>query len=485
MRHSIKFSHSFSKIYLRLYKAARKLGMKSPTLEAFLETEELQYLTKHPSKIEGYKFHDTDLTLSALYEYKDMNRVFYGLRKLGRKHRSQYCAGYDLTGDRLEETYKKFLNPADQRTAKIGTIKFSAGELDGKITEIEFSIESLGNDFFMLNAILHISDEIAKEFDKDRQLLQTTSSLGLNIISIKKKLWITHSTRSINYVKFYSELTKLTRIIDAFLFNYLNRPLETVCGSITLYETSKKADEVSKDFAKADVAYCALNDGFEKMYIEGYEEFKFVRIFKRVTTANLGTIHASYHNNFFDNYNPVFYGIAFYEYIDRIRDEVYGLLSHSSSESRVQKLFKRLPFNRVKDLQSRSMKLSKKRYYLATIRNLLDSYVWQRYIARNKYYRGVAGRQYKQLNSKIDYIKEHEKWLQTNITLSERLIDTGIQQFKSDLEIQNTASNNKLSRVLLWLSVLAVVLTAAGSIVQLYPSSARELLCDNNLYCGD
>lgn len=140
---------------------------------------------------------------------------------------------------------------------------------------------------------------------------------------------------------------------------------------------------------------------------------------------------------------------------------------------------------RLRQLRKYNNSLVIWRYHIKSIGSLLSSPTWNGYIRWEKWEGTALGRLDKGWDGKpFDYSKAATENLNLNIQACEQLIGNAISRVKSELSAKDTSSTNRLSWVIFFVTVVALLVATITMFTALYPQSTRSWLCESGLFCN-
>ena len=482
MQYSHKLSNKHSASYMKWYSRLKKLGVSSSMLDTFID-EEFSVTADNSKNYKNYRFSDSDLTVANLYEYTDAHRVIKGLKRLARQYYDSSFFGAKLDPETLENRYRKHIAEShDIDNMLLGSIKLKGSKLGEYFDYASFYLTSISNSFFMVHIIFHFNDDTKKRLMKDRVSCTTRRYITLNMLLATAddfRIWPNVSDETQWWSDYFTSINQIATDTRLFVNEQLARPLATVFGTITFYETKRTAAQVSTDFTKLQVAFYGMENNFEKLYIDYYADCNYIRLFDKKDIEKAIPGNPEYPRRYADDFEPFFFYRAFELYAAQIKSEVYKIITEVATIPLWKRIFK------PRLLSRKSATLALMKYHLTNMQQLLNGYVWSRYVILNQHNNGSIKRfNHYMGNNSYNHSKDTDEWLKLELSTIEKLLKSASDRVDDELGAKNTRSNTRLTWTIVIATLIGVAVASITLIATLYPNTVRHRVCDRKLYCS-
>jgi len=463
------FTHKQSLFFIKIYNALKKFGFKSNSLNAFIKHGGLkEIITRH--EMDEYSFKSVEYTFGQLYHISKAADLKAKLNKFANKNGG---GGYDF---RLETLTKAFSSNSAAYDVNIGSIQLGKSELSDLFAAVSFSVQIINNSYYMLFASFHVNGELNTLLNTTRFQEITTGRIGISFIPRGKRFMFSIPTQQTYSSLHKNKLSYIELRVNKYLSSFFDQPLVEVNNLITLYNTKQSVrSKIHDDFRRGSIGYLPVYYKNEMLY-RGEGDFS------SRTFLNRDNIYAEKGYSEYPNYVVKDFGAfmlfsALKEYVSNIEIATTDL---------VKRLAKRSVLNRssnLKKLKRYNASLITSRYEIDSVKNLINSPDWDIY-TRSEARDNVAIKRISYFDGKkIDNIANFTKRLESNIDATKEVIGNASLRVEAELSARNTESNNRLSIIVLVVSVIGLAVAFVTIFVTVYPHTTRQAVCSSSFFC--
>ena len=463
------FTHKQSQVFVKLYSILKKFRLKSNSIDAFMKHGGLKEIITR-REIDGYSFRGAEYIFGQLYHISKAPGLKAKLNRLASKNGG---GGYDF---RLETLTKAFSSNSAAYDVNIGSVQLSKGELSDLFSAVSFSVQIVNNSYFMLFSSFHINDGFNTLLNTTRFQEITIGRVGISFVPKGKRFMFSIPTQQ-TYDSLYRNKLSLAELrVSKYLGSFFDQPLVSVNNLITLYNTEQNArSKIHDDFRRGSIGYLPLYFKDDMLY---QEEGSFSgRTFLKRDNIDVEKGYLEYPNYVVKDFGAFMLFNALKEYVSNIEIATTDL---------VKKLAKLSALNRsstLKKLKRYNASLITSRYEIDSVKNLINSPDWNLYI-RSEMRDNVAIKRMSYFDGKkVDNIENFTKRLESDMAATKEVIRNASSRVEAELNARNTESNNRLSLIVLVVSVIGLAVALVTIFVTVYPRTTRQVVCSSGFFC--
>lgn len=439
----------------------------SEPLESVLERG--LYETEHDPGIQGYEFNNIKLVVAQLFEVKDAHGLERQLKKLAYQN-----GGTDITF-RLDHFKDAFAGDTKSYSMNIGTLLLQKGKAARLFKSVHFEAEVVNSTYFMLYSSFMLAPDTSEMLNDARNKRQIIGSVGFTITRWAKRLRLNHNYSYTYKNLFPSVFAGVAGTANKFLGKYLSRPLNEVYGLATLYRTNNSIAATWADFGNSSIGHLPIHNKSEFLFIEN--ESPHLRILLKTADLQVQPGTPNYPNHLVDDFGPIFLYEALVSYVGELQKEANLITRKLAGHT-----FTNGP--RLSKLNTYNNALIIQRYHIRSIENLLQSPAWGIYVNWARWKGTALKRMDKNYNNEpFNYDKSAKNRLNSEIAASKQLLDNALSRVSGELSAKNTSSNNRLSWIILGVSLIGLAVAMTAIFTELYPDRSKQWLCQKGVVC--